>query len=208
MPNRRVSVWYIDVIEKVDVDEDGVVYYLDKYLDVILTPQGDVVVQDRDELDEAYESGELSTAQYEAALREGELIIEELAMDIQETEEFCIKVLEKAEEMIGEDRFTIFSYIDDSPELQSLVERTKADLVMLLNRNSNDTNALPNGTVEIKKYLEEHPHIKRYVILDDCFSDNYGSDEEIKKHLVFIDALKGLQIENCIAACDIMNMQK
>lgn len=208
LPNRRVSVWYIDVIEKVDVDEDGVVYYLDKYLDVILTPQGDVVVQDRDELDEAYESGELSSAQYEAAIQEGELIIEELAEDIHKTEAFCIKVLEKAEELIEKDRFTIFSYIGDSPELKSLVERTKADLVMLLNQGGNDTNALPNGTVEIKKYLEEHPHIKRYVILDDCFSDNYDSDEEIKKHLVFVDALKGLQKENLLAACEIMNMQK
>ncbi len=207
LPNRRVSVWYIDVIEKVDVDEDGVVYYLDKYLDVILTPQGDVIVQDKDELDAAYESGELSTAQYEAALREGELIVEELAEDIHKTEEFCIKVLEKAEELIEKDRFTIFSYIGDSPELKSLVERTKSDLVMLLNQGGNDTNALPNCTVEIKKYLEEHPHIKRYVILDDCFSHNYERDEEIKKHLVFVDALKGLQKENLLAACDIMNMQ-
>lgn len=207
LPNRRVSVWYIDVIEKVDVDEDGVVYYLDKYLDVILTPQGDVIVQDRDELDEAYESGELSTAQYEGALREGELIIEELARDIHKTEEFCIKVLEKAEELIEKDRFTIFSYIGDSPELKSLVERTKADLVMLLNRNSNDANALPNGTVEIKKYLEEHPHIKRYVILDDSGRTCYENDIEIQKHLVLIEAKKGLQKENLLAACDIMNMQ-
>lgn len=207
LPNRRVSVWYIDVIEKVGVDEDGVVYYLDKYLDVILTPQGDVIVQDRDELDEAYESGELSTAQYEGALREGELIIEELARDIHKTEEFCIKVLEKAEELIEKDRFTIFSYIGDSPELKSLVERTKADLVMLLNQGGNDTNALPNGTVEIKKYLEEHPHIKRYVILDDCGRMCYENDIEIQKHLVLIEAKKGLQKENLLAVCDIMNMQ-
>lgn len=207
LPNRRVSVWYIDVIEEVGVDEDGVVYYLDKYLDVILTPQGDVIVQDKDELDEAYESGELSAAQYEAALREGELIVEELASDIGKTEEFCIKVLEKAEELIEKDRFTIFSYIGDSPELKSLVERTKADLVMLLNRNSNDTNALPNCTVEIKKYLEEHPHIKRYVILDDSGRTCYENDIEIQKHLVLIEAKKGLQKENLLAACDIMNMQ-
>lgn len=45
------------------------------------------------------------------------------------------------------------------------------------------------------------------MILDDCFSDRYESDKEIQKHLVFIDALKGLQKENCLAACEIMNMQ-
>ncbi len=204
LPNRRVSVWYIDVIEKVGVDEDGVVYYLDKYLDVILTPQGDVCVQDRDELDAAYESGELSTTQYEAALREGELIIEELASDIHKTEEFCINVLKKAEEMIAEERFTIFSHIGESSQLKSLIERTMADLVPLSNQNRND---LSNRIEEIKRYLADHPQIKRYVILDDCFNERYESDKELQKHLVFVDALEGLQVENCIAACEIMNRQ-
>ncbi len=264
LPNRRVSVWYIDVIEDVGVDEDGVVYYLDKYLDVILTPQGDLCIKDRDELDAAYESGELSTAQYEAALREGELIVEELASDITKTEEFCIKVLEKAEEMLSEDRFTIFLDVDGVldifntklelqelmpqavQDLKGLIERTKADLVVVSDwrygaspfrekakakgLNGHIINwdnlvktfeeagipikdvtpwedSLSNRTAEVKKYLAEHPYIKRYVILDDCFSDNYESDEEIKKHLVFIDALKGLQKENLLAACEIMNMQ-
>ena len=264
LPNRRVSVWYIDVIEDVGVDEDGVVYYLDKYLDVILTPQGDICIKDRDELDAAYESGELSTAQYEAAIREGELIVEELASDIHKTEEFCIKVLEKAEEMLSEDRFTIFLDVDGVldifntklelqelmpqavQDLKGLIERTKADLVVVSDwrygaspfrekakakgLNGHIINwdnlvktfeeagipikdvtpwedSLSNRTAEVKKYLAEHPYIKRYVILDDCFSDNYESDEEIKKHLVFIDALKGLQKENLLAACEIMNMQ-
>jgi len=66
---------------------------------------------------------------------------------------------------------------------------------------------LPNCTVEIKKYLEEHPHIKRYVILDDCGRMCYENDIEIQKHLVLIEAKKGLQKENLLAACDIMNMQ-
>ena len=66
----------------------------------------------------------------------------------------------------------------------------------------------PNRTAEIKHYLKEHPEIKRYVILDDCFGDNYESDKEIQKHLVFVDALKGLQKENLLAACAVMNMQE
>ena len=66
----------------------------------------------------------------------------------------------------------------------------------------------PNRTAEIKRYLELHPEIKRYVILDDCFSDNYEGDKKIQKHLVFVDALKGLQKENLLAACAVMNMQE
>lgn len=57
--NRRVSVWYVDVIDEIKIDEDGVVAFMDKYLDVMFTPSGDVIVDDRDELDAAFHSGEL-----------------------------------------------------------------------------------------------------------------------------------------------------
>lgn len=265
LPNRRVSVWYVDVIEETGIDDDGIVYYIDKYLDVVLTPQGDVCIKDRDELDAAYASGELSTAQYENALREGDLIVKELGTDIEKTEEFCKEILEKAEEMISKDHFTIFLDIDGvldiyNPDsftqellpqavqnLKDLVDRTKADVVIISDwRYGSLTfrekarergydkiienwdnlikifekadipikditpwdDSITNRTGEIKRYLADHPWIKRYVILDDCFGDQYESDKEIQKHLVFIDALKGLQKENCLSACAIMNMQK
>ena len=62
--------------------------------------------------------------------------------------------------------------------------------------------------MEIKAYLEEHSKIRRYVILDDCYGDDYSCDEELKKHLVFVDALKGLQKPDLIEACRIMNLLK
>lgn len=264
LPDRRVSVWYIDVIEEIGIDDDGVVYYIDKYLDVVLTPQGDVCIKDRDELDAAYASGELSTSQYEDALREGDLIVKELGSDIQKTERFCREILDKAEEMIANDRFTIFLDIDGVldiydpdifiqelipqavKDLKELVDRTKADVVIISDwrygslkfrekahergydkRIANWDNliktfekadiqiqdvtpwddSIANRTGEIRRYLEEHPCIKRYVILDDCFGDRYESDKELQEHLVFIDALKGLQKDNCLSACAIMNMQ-
>lgn len=201
-PDRRVSVWYVDVIEETGMDEDGVVYYIDKYLDVILTPQGDVVVMDRDELDAAYESGELSNFQYEEALKEGELILKELAEDIGKTEEFCLKVLAKAEEMIAGDKFTIFLDLSkSSAELSNLVERTRAQVVDIKEWAS-------NRAEEIKNYLEKHPQIKRYAILADTHKEQYENSEEIRKHLVFVDAGKGLQMENLMAVCEIMNMKK
>ena len=258
-PDRRVSVWYVDVIEETGMDEDGIVYYIDKYLDVILTPQGDVIVQDRDELDAAYESGELSDFQYKEALKEGDLIVEELAADIEKTEQYCLEVLKYAEEMIAEDCFTIFLDVDGVldvyhsnivkqellpqavADLKSLIERTRAEVVVISDwrygaepyRKKAERNIVnwdnlvatfekegisikditpwedrfPNRTAEIKHYLKEHPEIKRYVILDDCFGDNYESDKEIQKHLVFVDALEGLQKENLLDACAVMNLQ-
>ncbi len=44
LPDRSVSAWYIDVIEEVGTDNDGVLYFIDKYLDIILTPAGDITV--------------------------------------------------------------------------------------------------------------------------------------------------------------------
>lgn len=265
LPDRRVSAWYIDIIEETGVDKDGVVFFVDKYLDVLLTPEGDVRIDDRDELDAAYDSGEISIYQYEAAINEAESIVNELADDIGETEKMCRKILEKAEEMISKDRFTVFLDIDGvldiynpnkhiqelMPEaignLKSLVTRTKADVVIIsdwrygwalyrekayacgYDQNIDNWDNLMkvlakeeikisgvtvwdenirNRTGEIKRYLDDHPDIRRYVILDDCFNDHYESDREMQKHLVFVDALKGLREEDLISACKVMNMQR
>ncbi len=205
-PDRRVSVWYVDVIEETGIDEDGIVYYIDKYLDVILTPQGDVIVQDRDELDAAYASGELSDLQYEEALKEGELVIKELAADINKTEEFCLEVLAKAEEMIANDKFTIFLDLScaDLPQvsadLSKLAERTQAEVVEM-------TEWKANKAEEIQGYLREHSQIKRYAILTDGCREPYEVCEELRKHLVYVDAGNGLQIEHCLSVCEIMNRQ-
>lgn len=93
LPDGRVSVWYVDIIENVEYDHDGVAVFTDKYLDVIFNPQGDVKIDDRDELDQAYESGELTKEQYDAALREGEEIVNELCADLPATEALCADIL-------------------------------------------------------------------------------------------------------------------
>lgn len=201
-PDRHVSVWYVDVIEETGIDEDGIAYYIDKYLDVILTPQGDVIVQDRDELEAAHACGELSDLQYGEALKEGELILEELAADIGKTEEFCLAVLAKAEKMIEENKFTIFLHLERTvADLMNLVERTQAEVIPISGWSA-------NKTAEIRAYLEIHPGIRRYVILTDCDKEQYETDKELQMHLVFVDAQTGLQMENLLAVCEIMNMQK
>lgn len=95
-----VSVWYVDIIEGIEYAEDGVAIFVDKYLDVIFTPQGDVVIDDRDELDAAYASGELTKEQYEDALLEGDLVVKELCEDVEATELLCARVLEYVLEKI------------------------------------------------------------------------------------------------------------
>ena len=95
-----VTVWYVDVIEKYAYDSDGVAVYWDKYLDVIATPQGDIRIDDRDELDEAYQQNDLTKVQYEEALEECDAIISEMFTDFGKTEEKCLAILHEAMKMI------------------------------------------------------------------------------------------------------------
>ena len=95
------SVWYIDIIEGTEQDDDGIAVFIDKYLDVILTPEGDVKVDDRDELDAAYASGDLTKAQYDAALTEGEAILRAYGDDIRGLDAWCAAVRQLVEDRIA-----------------------------------------------------------------------------------------------------------
>ena len=95
------SIWYIDIIDGTEYDEDGVAAFIDKYLDVIITPEGDVKVDDRDELDAAYASGELTKEQYDAALAEGEDILKAYGGDIRGLDVWCAAVRQLAEDRIA-----------------------------------------------------------------------------------------------------------
>lgn len=95
------SIWYVDIIEGTGYDEDGIAEFIDKYLDVIITPEGDVKVDDRDELDAAYASGELTKEQYDAALAEGEAILKAYGGDIRGLDAWCAAVRQLAEDRIA-----------------------------------------------------------------------------------------------------------
>ena len=92
-PNNTVSIWYVDVIDKIDYDTDGVAVFIDKYLDVIFTPQGDFKIDDRDELDTALRSGDITQEQYDAALAECDRVVEEYCTDVVKTEALCSTIL-------------------------------------------------------------------------------------------------------------------
>lgn len=95
------SIWYVDITDGMEYDEDGIAIYIDKYLDIIFTPEGDIKIDDRDELDAAYESGELSRKQYDAALAEGESILKDLCLDIAETDKWCAQIRQMVEDKIA-----------------------------------------------------------------------------------------------------------
>jgi len=66
-----------------------------------------MIIDDRDELDEAFQSGELSQDQYVAALRECDMIVAELCSDVVKTETYFSKILSYVNDRIdnGEKQF-------------------------------------------------------------------------------------------------------
>ena len=127
----RVTCWYIDVTERIEEDPDGVWAFVDKYLDVILSPQGDVVVMDRDELDEAYKKGELTTEQYEDAIAEGERIVSELGTDIPATESWTERILNEVLQRIEGGAKPIEKSIFVAMQKDKMIEQIQAELFSL-----------------------------------------------------------------------------
>ena len=84
----KICVSYIDMIDDQGIDEDGVPFMIDCYLDLIVYPDGNVVVDDRDELDEALRIGDITKQQYDRALRTADGLINGLFKDYSAYEEF------------------------------------------------------------------------------------------------------------------------
>jgi len=102
--NDTVSVWYADIIDRIEYDEDGVAVFIDMYLDVIFTPQGDLTVDDRNELDEAFITGDISNEQHKIALKECDLVIGKYCTNLGETEILCNKILSRTRELVEVER--------------------------------------------------------------------------------------------------------
>lgn len=64
----QIRVCYIDLIDAQGYDDDGVSYFYDLYLDLVVYPNGDIIVDDMDELQEALETGDISKLQYDRAV--------------------------------------------------------------------------------------------------------------------------------------------
>ncbi|MEE1258534.1 MAG: DUF402 domain-containing protein [Lachnospiraceae bacterium] len=65
--NREMQVCYIDMIDEQGYDEEGVPYFYDLYLDFVVYPNGIVIEDDMDELQEALQKSDITQQQYEQA---------------------------------------------------------------------------------------------------------------------------------------------
>ena len=90
----NVKVSYIDMIDNQGIDEDGVPFFYDCYLDLVVYPDGYVKVDDRDELDEALENADINKEQYNRALDTADKLVKELLDDYDKFMNFVGRRLE------------------------------------------------------------------------------------------------------------------
>ena len=66
--NEKILLWYIDMIAKQGIDVDGVPYFDDLYLDLVVYPDGTIIVDDMDELEEALSKKDITQEQFNLAV--------------------------------------------------------------------------------------------------------------------------------------------
>ncbi|CAM3010186.1 DUF402 domain-containing protein [Hathewaya histolytica] len=79
--NKKIVQWYFDICTSNKIDERGIPYFNDLYLDVVLLPKGDTMLLDEDELEEALKIGDITEEEYHMAKEVAEDILKELKED-------------------------------------------------------------------------------------------------------------------------------
>jgi len=77
----EVVQWYFDICNGNKVNSEGIPYYDDLYLDVVLLPKGEILLLDEDELEQALKDKDITKAQYEAAYAEAKKLIHTIQSD-------------------------------------------------------------------------------------------------------------------------------
>lgn len=93
----QVLLWYIDMIAGQGV-KDGVPWFDDLYLDLVVYPDGTTVVDDLDELEEALEQKEITDGQFHLAVETAKRLQEGLLSNMDRFREFtrmCLELVQR-----------------------------------------------------------------------------------------------------------------
>lgn len=77
-----ILLWYIDMIAAQGTDVDGIPYIDDLYLDLVVYPDGTIVVDDMDELEDALAKNDITQEQFDLAIRTSDKLREGLLSSI------------------------------------------------------------------------------------------------------------------------------
>lgn len=89
-----ILVWYIDMIAGRGMDADGIPYFDDLYLDLIIYPDGTIIVDDMDELEEALSKEDITQEQFDLAIETSRRLQEGMLSNIHSFTEYTKKCYE------------------------------------------------------------------------------------------------------------------
>lgn len=89
-----IAVWYIDMIASQGLDTDGIPYFDDLYLDLVVYPNGEIMVDDLDELEEALRQSDITQAQFDLAMNTADALKSGLLKDINLFRQYTMKCYE------------------------------------------------------------------------------------------------------------------
>jgi hypothetical protein len=76
----RIVQWYIDICAAHGIDERGIPWFDDLYLDIVVSPSGAHWLLDADELDTALQTGLISPADHDLAHAEAQRLLEAITL--------------------------------------------------------------------------------------------------------------------------------
>jgi len=88
----NIIEWYFDITRKNAIDEDGNPYCDDIYLDVVLLPDGQILVLDEDELKDALDSGEITQKESDTAYETLNGLKQHGVLNVAYMETFCLEL--------------------------------------------------------------------------------------------------------------------
>lgn len=92
--NNEIIEWYFDIARSIGKEND-IPYEDDFYLDVVLTPKGNVILLDEDEFKEAFEKNEMTKEEYEEGYKIAYELMERLEGNVDKVLKFTNKYLKE-----------------------------------------------------------------------------------------------------------------
>ncbi|MEA4832948.1 hypothetical protein SDC9_143525 [bioreactor metagenome] len=89
----NINIWYIDMIANKGFSEDNVAFFDDLYLDLTVRPNGDIDIDDMDELEDALKQNDITDDLFNLALSTKEKLQKGILTDIPKFNDFCIKLM-------------------------------------------------------------------------------------------------------------------
>ena len=87
------------MIDAQGYDDDNVPYFYDLYLDLVVYPNGDIITDDMDELQEALKTGEITELQYNRAITTSQKLQSGLLSDIGKFKDYMKEILSLFEDL-------------------------------------------------------------------------------------------------------------